>query len=180
MRKSMMIATLIATLHAGAASADMRLTSAELSDGGTLKQEQVLDGFGCKGGNLSPSLTWSGAPEGTKSFALTVYDPDAPTGSGWWHWTVFNISADASGIPAGASGTATMPKGAVEGRTDFGKPGFGGACPPPGKPHRYIFTLHALKVDKVPVDAEASAAMLGFMLNANTIAQARLTAFYGR
>ncbi len=180
MLKSMMLATLAAMLHAGSALADMVLTSPDLTEGGTLKQAQVLDGFGCKGENVSPALSWSGAPKETRSFALTVYDPDAPTGSGWWHWTVFNLGADVTSLPAGASGSAALPKGAVEGRTDFGKPGFGGACPPPGKPHRYIFTLHALKVDSVPVDANASAAMLGFMLKANTIAEARITAFYGQ
>lgn len=180
MLKTMMFATFAAMLQAGSALADMALTSPDLADGGALKLDQVLDGFGCKGGNVSPALSWSGAPKGTRSFALTVYDPDAPTGSGWWHWTVFNLAADVTSLPAGASGHPALLKGAVEGRTDFGKPGFGGACPPPGKPHRYIFTLHALKVDAVPVDADASAAMLGYMLKANTIAEARLTAYYGR
>lgn len=170
----------LAVLSAGVARAEMKLASEDMKDGGELAAEQVLNGFGCKGDNISPSLTWAGAPAGTRSFALTVYDPDAPTGSGWWHWTVFNIPQEVTALPRGASGTEKMPQGTVEGRTDFGQPGYGGACPPPGKPHRYIFTLHALKVEKLAVDETASAAMLGFNLSANTLETAKLTVHYGR
>lgn len=167
---------------AAAARAEMTLTSADMSEGGTLKEDQVFSGFGCEGGNLSPELSWSGAPEGTESFALMAYDPDAPTGSGWWHWTVFNIPADASGLAAGAgSGKAALPDGAVQGRTDFGQPGFGGACPPQGDaPHHYVFTLYALKVPKLEIDENAPGAMVGFMAKANAIETATLTATYGR
>ena len=128
-------------------------------------------------------LSWSGAPAGTKSLALTVYDPDAPTGSGWWHWTVVNIPATARSLPAGAgsSAPAGLPKGAVQGRTDFGKPGWGGPCPPAGdKPHRYVFTLWALKVDKLDLNAESSGAMVGFNLHANALGTATLTPVFGR
>lgn len=167
---------------AAAARAEMLLTSADLSEGGTLKANQLFNGFGCTGGNLSPDLSWSGVPEGTKSLALTVFDPDAPTGSGWWHWTVFNIPADATGLAVGAgSGKAALPKGAVQGRTDFGQPGFGGACPPAGEaPHHYVFTLFALKAPSLPIDDTASGAMVGFMARSNAIATATLTATYGR
>ena len=143
-----------------------------------LTDAQVFKGFGCEGKNVSPALKWSGAPSGTKSYAVTVYDPDAPTGSGWWHWVVYNIPATATELPEGAGaadGKGALPAGAVQGKTDFGSAGFGGACPPPGdKPHRYIFTVYALKTDKIDVPADASAALIGFMINANKLAQGEL------
>ncbi|WP_300753752.1 YbhB/YbcL family Raf kinase inhibitor-like protein [Janthinobacterium sp.] len=141
---------------------------------------QVYEGFGCSGGNLAPQLAWKNVPAGTKSFAVTVYDPDAPTGSGWWHWSVFNLPAATSSLPHGAT-AATLPAGAVQGRNDYGNNAFGGACPPAGdKPHRYQITVWALKVDKLPLDQQASAAMLGYMLNANALGKARITPVYGR
>ena len=132
--------------------------------------------------NRSPALAWSNAPAGTKSFAVTMYDPDAPTGSGWWHWVVFNIPANVTSLPTGAGDPAAnlLPAGAVQSATDFGAYGYGGPCPPPGKPHRYIFSVFALKVDKLPLDTRASGAMVGFNLNANALAKASLTAKYGR
>ncbi|HEX8660715.1 MAG TPA: YbhB/YbcL family Raf kinase inhibitor-like protein, partial [Brevundimonas sp.] len=118
------------------------LTSTGFADGGALPDAQVY-----AKGNRSPQLSWSGAPEGTKSFAVTCYDPDAPTGSGFWHWTVANIPADVTELTEGGP----VPAGAVEGRTDFGEPGFGGAAPPQGHgPHRYIFTVFAVDVDSLP------------------------------
>jgi Raf kinase inhibitor-like YbhB/YbcL family protein len=148
---------------------------------GTFSGMQIYNGFGCTGKNMSPAVMWKGAPGGTRSFVLTLYDPDAPTGSGFWHWVVIDIPGAATSIPAGASGTAKMPSGAVEMRTDFGTAGYGGPCPPTGdKPHRYIFTLFALKVDKLEVDPQATAAMVGFMTRANTISTATFTATYGR
>lgn len=122
-------------------------------------------------------------PAGTQSLAFTVYDPDAPTGSGWWHWVVYNLPADTrglSGTTAGA-GASSLPNGAVQGRTDFGENTYGGACPPAGdKPHRYIFTLHALKTPRIELPPDASAAHVGFMLHMNALAQTRLVATYGR
>jgi len=142
-------------------------------------------GFGCKGGNISPSFSWSGAPSGTKRFALTNYDPDAPTGSGWWHWVVFNIPAATTSIPknAGDVKAKLMPEGAIQSRTDFGTDGWGGPCPPAdGKPHRYIFTVFAVDVDKLPdaKDDNASAALVGFDLHFHTLDKATLTATYSR
>lgn len=165
-----------------ATAADFTLTSPELKDGGTLPMANVFNGMGCTGQNISPELKWDHAPAGTKSFALTVYDPDAPTGSGWWHWTVFNIPADAKGLAKGAGGhEGQLPRGAAQGRTDFGKPGYGGACPPPGdKPHHYIFTLFALKTDKLDLNSDSSGAMVGYMTNANMLGKASLTVTYGR
>jgi len=146
------------------------LTSNDLTDGGVLPDAQVQ-----AKGNASPHLKWSGAPEGTKSYAVTCYDPDAPTGSGFWHWTVANIPADVSELPAGGP----VPAGAVEGRTDFGAPGFGGAAPPPGHgPHRYIFTVFAVDTETLDVTPENSGAVFGFNLHFHTLAKATITASY--
>jgi Raf kinase inhibitor-like YbhB/YbcL family protein len=166
---------------ATAAQAEMKLTSKDLTPGQTMADAQVFNSFGCTGKNISPELTWSGAPEGTKSFAVMVYDPDAPTGSGWWHWSVFNIPADASKIATGASGDKKLPAGAVEGRTDFGTSGYGGACPPVGDaPHHYQFTVYALSVDKLPLPDTAPGAMVGYYVRANTLDKASLEVTYGR
>jgi Raf kinase inhibitor-like YbhB/YbcL family protein len=165
-----------------AADGSFRLRSSTVTPNGTLSNDQVYSGFGCTGKNISPALTWSGAPSGTKSFAVTVYDPDAPTGSGWWHWVVYNIPGTVTGLPEGAGSTGgKLPAGAVQSHTDFGTPGFGGPCPPAGdKPHRYIFTVYALKAERIDAPDEASAAMVGFMIHANMLAKASLTAYYGR
>ncbi|MGO8828812.1 MAG: YbhB/YbcL family Raf kinase inhibitor-like protein [Steroidobacteraceae bacterium] len=165
-----------------AADDTFKLQSAVVAPNGTLANEQVFNGFGCSGKNVSPPLRWSGAPAGTRSFALTVYDPDAPTGSGWWHWVVFDIPASVSELPQGAGNAAgQLPAGTVQGRTDFGAPGYGGPCPPAGdKPHRYIFTVYALKTAKLDVPSGGSAAMVGFMINANKLASASIIARYGR
>ena len=165
--------------------ADLVLTSESFSDGDYLANDHVLSeayGFGCAGGNLSPQLSWSGAPEGTKSFALTCFDPDAPTGSGFWHWVAVNIPADVTSLALGAgSGDGAMPDGALQTRTDFGAPGYGGPCPPEGDhPHRYLFTLHAVGLESLPVEADTSAAVVGFMLNFNTLAKATLMGLYKR
>jgi Raf kinase inhibitor-like YbhB/YbcL family protein len=157
-----------------------RLWSDDIADGKPLPQAQVFNGMGHSGGNLSPHLAWDGEPAGTKSFVVTLYDPDAPTGSGWWHWVVVNIPASVKQLPRGAGcGKSGLPAGALQTRTDYGAPGFGGAAPPPGPAHRYIFTVHALKVDKLDLDAQASGAMAGFMTNFNSLGKATLTATYG-
>lgn len=163
-------------------AAGFTLSSPTVKSNSKLTEAQVFNGFGCTGKNTSPALKWSGAPAGTKSFALTVYDPDAPTGSGWWHWVVFNIPASATELPEGVGADGKgLPAGAVQGRTDFGAPGFGGACPPKGdKPHRYIFTVYALKTDKIDVPPDATAALVGFMINANKLGKASFQATYGR
>lgn len=179
MKKLITITILLLTQSVMAAN--FTLKSSSLDPKRPLPMKHVFNGFGCTGENVSPALEWSGAPKDTKSFAITVYDPDAPTGSGWWHWTVVNIPATVTKLEEGASGMKKLPEGAVEGRTDFGKPGWGGACPPTGdKPHRYIFTVHALKTDKLQVDNEASGAMVGFNVNANSIGKASFTVKFGR
>jgi Raf kinase inhibitor-like YbhB/YbcL family protein len=163
--------------------AEFRISSPAFQPNGTIQAEQVFDGWGCTGKNVSPELQWSGAPADAKSFALTVYDPDAPTGSGFWHWQIFNIPANVTKLAAGAGDPerGLAPAGSVHGRNDYGAIGYGGPCPPPGdKAHRYVFTVFALKTPKLDLDASASAAVIGFNLNANVIAKASVTAYYGR
>lgn len=162
---------------------DFMVTSPVVKEKGTVGMEQVFNGFGCTGGNVSPELNWTGAPKDTKSFAVTVYDPDAPTGSGWWHWVIFNIPATVNKLPAdaGKPDGGLAPKGSVQSRTDYGVPGYGGPCPPAGaKPHHYIFTVFALKVDQLPLKEDSSGALVGFYLNANALDKAVMTATYGR
>jgi len=177
------------TLLAAAAAAQetgvmskFTLTSTDFTEGDTLANTQVFNDFGCKGGNVSPALAWSGAPAGTQSFALLMHDPDAPTGSGWWHWVVYNIPPGTGSLPAGAGDAkkGLMPKGAVQGRTDYGSVGYGGPCPPPGKPHHYNFRLYALKVPKLEVPEGASAALIAFNVRAQALGEAQLTGMYGR
>lgn len=180
-RKCLLAAALVAaTLPAHAA---MKFESPDIKAGSSIDKKFEFNGFGCSGENKSPALKWSGAPKDTKSFAVTVYDPDAPTGSGWWHWVVINLAPTVTELKpdAGATSGANLPPGARHVRIDYGTPGWGGMCPPPGdKPHRYIFTLHALKIDKVDIPADATAALAGFMINANSIGKASFTAKYGR
>lgn len=146
------------------------VTSDDIADAGVLPDAQVY-----AKGNTSPHLKWSGAPEGTKSYAVTCFDPDAPTGSGFWHWTVANIPADVTELPAGGP----VPAGAVEGRTDFGDPGYGGSAPPPGHgPHRYVFTVFAVDEERLPVTPADSGAKYGFNLHFHTLAKASITATY--
>jgi Raf kinase inhibitor-like YbhB/YbcL family protein len=171
----------LATLTTPALAAEpFRLTSPAVREGAMLAPAQVFQGFGCTGGNRSPDLSWSGAPAGTRSFAVTVYDPDAPTGSGWWHWSVVDLPASVQRLPADASGKADALHGATELRNDYGTIGFGGACPPPGEVHRYVVTVHALGVDRLDLPQGASNALAGFMIRANTLATARITAIYHR
>lgn len=172
-----------ALLLAASPAAAFELHSPDFTDETPIPERNVFSGFGCTGANQSPALSWTEPPAGTRSLAVTIYDPDAPTGSGWWHWVVFNLPADTRGLPAGAGDPEkpTLPAGAVQSRTDFGTPGYGGPCPPQGdKPHRYVVTVHALKVDNLPLLADTSGAMVGFNLNAVSLGKATLTARYGR
>ena len=160
--------------------------SNSFKDGDYLTKDHVLSkdyGFGCKGGNKSPHLTWSGAPTDTKSFAVTCFDPDAPTGSGFWHWLVVNVPPEVNelALDAGNPKVRKLPKKALQTRTDFGAPGYGGPCPPPGDhPHRYLFTVFAVGADNLPVTADTSAATIGFELNFNTLAKAAIMGLYKR
>ncbi len=159
------------------------LTSTDLDPSKPIGIAQVGDTFGCSGQNLSPQLSWVGAPKGTQSFAVVCYDPDAPTGSGWWHWLLFNLPASTNALPTGTGSAdgARLPAGAAQAITDYGVPGYGGPCPPPGHgPHRYYFRVHALGVPKLELPAGASAALVGFNINGNTLATAELLATYSR
>ncbi len=173
---------IVAVLLAGNALA-FELTSPDpdVKTGKPMTKVQEYKGFGCSGDNLSPALEWKSVPAGTRSFAITVFDLDAPTGSGWWQWIVYDIPATATSLPAGAGIMAALPAGAKQGRNDFGERNFGGACPPVGdRPHHYIFTVHALKVDKLNVPEDASAALIGFNIQSNRIGLAKLTTTYSR
>ncbi|MHA1114312.1 MAG: YbhB/YbcL family Raf kinase inhibitor-like protein [Alphaproteobacteria bacterium] len=165
--------------------ADFILTSANFKEGETLASDLILSeefGFGCAGGNNSPQLSWSGAPADTQSFALTMFDPDAPTGSGFWHWLMVNIPKDATELALGAGNPGgALPANALQTRTDFGAPGYGGPCPPEGHgPHRYVFTLFAVGAEALPVEADTMPAVVGFNLNFATLAKATLTGMFGR
>jgi Raf kinase inhibitor-like YbhB/YbcL family protein len=162
------------------------LKSESFKDGERLQTPHVLSeayGFGCAGGNLSPQFAWSGVPEGTESFSLTCYDPDAPTGSGFWHWNVANIPSNIFALELGAGDPSAgkMHTDAIEVRTDFGVPGYGGPCAPEGSNiHRYIFTIHAVNVTSLPVTSETTAAVLGFYLHFHTIEKASLIGLFSR
>ncbi|PTW48278.1 YbhB/YbcL family Raf kinase inhibitor-like protein [Rhodovulum kholense] len=162
-------------------AAEMTLGSPDLTPGEAIGPEFVFDGFGCSGPNLSPALNWSGAPEGTGSFILTVYDPDAPTGSGFWHWSLFNLPADIVALPRGAGKAADLPVGAVQARNDYSQNAYSGPCPPEGDaPHRYVFTIYAMPQDALPIDETASGAVVGFFAHTGALDSASLTATYGR
>lgn len=176
-----MLVLAAATAAAPKAQGTFVLTSTDLHTDRPVASAQVYNGMGCDGQNQSPQLSWKGAPKGTKTFAITMYDPDAPTGSGWWHWLVFNIPADVTSLPTGAGDPSKnlLPAGASQGNTDFGAPGYGGPCPPPGNPHRYVVTVYALN-ESLSIPANVTAAVVGFNIHAHIIGKATLTARYGR
>ena len=154
----------------------LELSSTDIHEGQRMSNTFAFAGMGCDGGNLSPQLSWENAPIGTKSFAITAFDPDAPTGSGWWHWTVLNLPVTTMHLDRGAK----ISNG-LETRTDFGKPGFGGACPPAGDGmHRYQFTVWALPQEKIDLPADINPAVVGFTLNSMALDKAVLTATFVR
>lgn len=173
----------IAVLFIPAAFWAQTFTLSSTTIGGQATNKEVFNGFGCSGENSSPQLSWKNAPEGTKSFAITMYDPDAPTGSGWWHWVAFDIPTSTTSVKAEAGDISKhlMPKGVIQSLTDFGKTGYGGPCPPENdKPHQYIITVHALNTDKLGLDATASPALVGFYLNNVTLAKSSIVMYYSR
>lgn len=150
------------------------LTSPSMDEYTPISSDQYLNGFGCTGANERPILKWSGTPKGTKSFAVTFYDKDAPTGSGFWHWIVFDIPANTTELLSGS-----LPKHAVEGNTDFGEPGYFGPCPPVGRKHNYTFTVHALDTEKLDAPEGATGALTGFFIYQHTLAKATFTVVAG-
>ena len=177
------ISALSLTTSVAVFAESLTLSSNDISNGELMNQAQEFKGFGCSGGNLSPHLKWSGAPKGTKSFAITAYDPDAPTGSGWWHWQVVNIPKNITELAAGVGSTEKdlKPKGSVQIKNDYGSRGFGGACPPIGHgTHHYRFTVHALSVEKLEIPENASGALSGYMINGSTIESSTIESLYKR
>ena len=157
------------------------LSSSDLGGEATINEE--FNGFGCTGENQSPQLSWKNAPEGTKSFAITMYDPDAPTGSGWWHWVVFDIPVSTNELVSGAGNTKLnlTPEGVIQSITDYGLKGYGGPCPPEGHGlHQYVITVYALKTDKLGLNESTNPAVVGFYLWNNTLAKASIVANYQR
>ena len=153
------------------------LTSDDIPDGGTLPSDFVHSSLG--GRNLSPHLRWSGQPDGTRGFAVTCYDPDAPTGSGFWHWVLVGVPAGTSELRRGAGSPANVPAGAFHVRNDYGTSEYGGAAPPAGdRPHRYIFAVHALDPDDMGIGTSATPAYVGFNVTFHILARATLTATY--
>ena len=181
--------TLLASVLASAqvkssAKAKFVLSSPDSRMVAKVPEEYTANAFGCSGGNMSPPLQWSGAPAGTKSFVLTLFDPDEHGDpSGWWHWVVYDLPANVTSLPkaAGAENSSVLPAGTMQGRTDLGNDAYHGPCPDKGDPpHRYTFTIYALSVDKLDVKPDSSGAMVVSTANEHLIGKAVFVAHYGR
>lgn len=178
MMKSLLVLGILFSQYSLAEKQTFTLISPSFDDGALLPIKQVAKQGDCKGRNDSPALDWTDGPQGTQSYAITAYDPDAPSDSGWWHWILFNIPKSVTSI---REAMKTFPKGSIQGRNDWGNSRFDGACPPPGsKPHHYVFTVYALKVDKLPLTSDASGAMVGYYIHQNMLDKASITATYSR
>ena len=171
---------MLAAAAAPASAAGLTVTTPDFQNGGPIAIRQVYRQ--CGGQNVSPALSWSGEPGGTQSFAVTMFDPDARGGAGWWHWSVFNIPAAVHSLPAGADsqGSTGLPPGTVQGRNDFGASGYGGPCPPPGPAHHYRITVYAVKVPTLPLGGTAPGATVGTALRADALATAEVVGTFGR
>ncbi|WP_037468790.1 YbhB/YbcL family Raf kinase inhibitor-like protein [Shewanella marina] len=170
---------IISLLLSSPAIANFTLSSPSVTNGQSFSNEQLFNQWGCTGKNISPELNWTDPPAGTKSFAITLYDPDAPTGSGWWHWLVLNIEPTIRTLAADAGNLSqkNIPAGSRMIRNDFGFFGYGGACPPPNaKPHQYHLTIYALDTDKISIPKDASGALAGYYILQHSLAKSVLIA----
>jgi Raf kinase inhibitor-like YbhB/YbcL family protein len=178
-RLSSLLAGLV--LVAGFAQAAEFRASTASQVNGHFPNAQFANAMGCKGDDISPQISWRGAPAGTRSFVVTMYDPDAPTGSGWWHWVVVNLPVGTTELPQGAgSAGGKLPEGALQINNDASQSSYGGICPPPGPTHRYVITVHALKVEKLDLPPNATPALVGFMTRFNSLGKAGITVLGGR
>lgn len=184
MRKSLKILSALSlSLSVSAFAGSLTLSSQDISQGKLMDKSQEFVGFGCSGANLSPQLTWENVPKNTKSFAITAYDIDAPTDSGWWHWQVVNIRANVMTLANNAGSTTEdlLPAGSMQIQNDYGSRGYGGVCPPAGYGvHHYRFTIHALSVEKLNLPDDASGALTSYMINANSIESSTIESLYKR
>jgi Raf kinase inhibitor-like YbhB/YbcL family protein len=174
---------LACTTPALAHAADFKLTSTDIGPDKPLAADFVFSGFGCTGGNQSPALSWNGAPAGTKSFAVALFDPDAMQGRGFWHWLMVNIPASVTSLKrdAGKNDGSKMPSGAAQIKNSFRATGYSGSCPPPAdEPHGYVMTVYALKVNSLDVPADTTSALMLTAIEANSVGKASLTYHFGR
>lgn len=184
MLKSLLFTSIMSSLlFISTTSSALTLSSKDIKQNEFMSKNQEFNGFGCTGKDTSPHLKWSNIPTGTKSFAITAYDPDAPTGSGWWHWQLVDIPLSVIELKSDAGNTKSKkaPKGSFQIENDYGISGFGGACPPKGHGiHRYQFTVHALSVETLSLPKNASGALAGYMINANSLASSTIESLYKR
>ena len=184
-RRAMMLVTmfLCAAALGPAFAVDFQLSSRDIGPDKPLAQDFVFSGFGCTGGNQSPALRWSGAPQGTKSFAVALFDPDAMQGRGFWHWLMVNIPASTTSLSrdAGKNDGSKLPSGAAQIKNGFRVVGYSGSCPPPtDEPHGYVMTVYALKVTALAVPADATSAMMLAAIEADSLGKASLSYHFGR
>lgn len=162
---------------------DFSIESVSWKDGEVITDSHVFNGFGCSGQNISPQVSWKNLPKKAKSVTVTIFDPDAPSGSGWWHWVVYNIPTKVKALAPGEGkqNLAKLENGATQGNTDFGMTGYGGPCPPAGdKAHRYVLTVNALDIPTLELSDNSTAAMINFYINQHSIAKATITGMYSR
>ncbi|MDR6687978.1 Raf kinase inhibitor-like YbhB/YbcL family protein [Arthrobacter sp. 1088] len=162
---------------------ELQVASESFNDGDTLGLDQRSGILGAGGKDISPQLSWSGAPDGTRSFAVTMWDPDAPGPGGYWHWAVLNIPPEVSCLPAGSGGKGghALPAGAFQLKNDGGRSGYVGAAPPRGHgPHRYVVAVHALDVEDLGIEKDSEARILASVLPAHTLARGTITGMFER
>jgi Raf kinase inhibitor-like YbhB/YbcL family protein len=157
---------------------EFKLQSPTWRNAGTVPGESLYSD--CGGKNISPPLSWVGAPTGTKSFAITLFDPDAPGGHGWWHWVLFDLGPNTQNLAAGTGSGRQLPAGSKQTRNDYGSLGYGGPCPPPGSTHRYVLAIAALDLPTLSVSAQAPPGQIAALIAKHTLAQASINVRYGR